>query len=90
MKSKRSRLVAGLSLSAAITLSGAAAAATAAEHCKAPGSVPAVSRVGKIVPINLLSGTKGYSSEKATPDCCGPYAQKCCPINVPPKERPPA
>ncbi|MEI8373478.1 MAG: hypothetical protein WCJ35_11680 [Planctomycetota bacterium] len=79
MKNKKTHLVAGLSLSAAIALSGAVASAKAAEHCKVPGSGPTVSKVGKIVPINLLSGAKGYSVEKATGECCGPYAQKCCP-----------
>jgi hypothetical protein len=78
MKSKRSQIVAGLSLSAAIALSGAVAGAVTVPS-KVPGSGQAVSRVGKIVPINMLSGAKDYSSEKATGDCCGPYHQKCCP-----------
>jgi hypothetical protein len=35
-------------------------------------------KVGRIVPINLLSRNKGYSSKMLTDscdECCGPYAQ---------------
>ncbi|MBM4090512.1 MAG: hypothetical protein FJ276_13980 [Planctomycetes bacterium] len=78
MKGKRSLVVAGLSLSAAIALSTAAAQA-ADGHRTGVDPVPAVSKVGKVVPINLLSGAKEFSSERATGDCCGPYHQKCCP-----------
>lgn len=38
----------------------------------------AAPKVGRIVPINLLSGATGYSSKKVTDscdECCGPYAQ---------------
>lgn len=37
-----------------------------------------VSKVGKILPLNLLSGAKKYSSKMITDscdECCGPYAQ---------------
>jgi hypothetical protein len=36
------------------------------------------SKVGRIVPINLLSAAKGYSSKMVADscdECCGPYAQ---------------
>lgn len=35
-------------------------------------------KVGKIVPVNLLSGAKEFSSRMVTDSCdqcCGPYAQ---------------
>jgi hypothetical protein len=35
-------------------------------------------KVGKIVPVNLLSGAKVFSSRMVTDSCdqcCGPYAQ---------------
>lgn len=35
-------------------------------------------KVGKIVPVNLISGAKGFSSRIVTDscdECCGPYPQ---------------
>jgi len=35
-------------------------------------------KIGKIVPVNLRSGAKGFSSRMVTDscdECCGPYAQ---------------
>jgi len=33
--------------------------------------------VGRIIPVNLISNTGGYSTAAATEECCGPYAQPC-------------
>jgi hypothetical protein len=33
--------------------------------------------VGKIVPVNLLSHSTGFSTIGAAEECCGPYAQPC-------------
>jgi len=33
--------------------------------------------VGRILPVNLIAHTGGYSTVGATEECCGPYAQPC-------------
>jgi hypothetical protein len=47
-----------------------------------PVSEKKVPKVGKIVPVNLRSGSKSFSCTKAFADCdecCGPYSQcKIC------------
>ena len=33
--------------------------------------------VGKIIPMNLLHGSSGFSSNQIVSECCGPYHQHC-------------
>lgn len=78
MTRKRKQIVAGMSLAAAMALTGATVAANAADRNSQAGQpAQVVAKAGKIVPINLISGEKGYSSDQAESYCCGPYAQRC-------------
>ncbi len=57
-------------------LQGVSMAAGAENLVQAPGK--AVASVGKITPINLLSGSRKFVSSKALADCdvcCGPYSE---------------
>lgn len=64
-------------LVAAIALSSTAAAQVQSTEVTAPCQV--VSRVGNVVPVNLLASSKRYSFEKINTECCGPYSQCKCP-----------
>ena len=60
----------------AVTLPGVSAPVLAAGKVRESGK--AVSRVGKITPVNLLSGSGRFISNKVLSDCdvcCGPYAE---------------
>jgi len=78
MKKKKAVIAAVTSVTAAIMLSGVTVAAKLEN--KVPTSEVVVSKVGKIVPVNLLLGSAKLSSSKVFKDeCCGPYAQcKIC------------
>lgn len=75
MKSKQSIAVVSLSVSAAVALSGSAAAATTGSEASSPG--PAISNVGKIKPINLITGSTGFVVTADPPKCCGPHVSEC-------------
>jgi len=85
MRTKKNRVVAAVSASAAtLLLSGAVAMASepgTTAKADAPAQI-ATMKSGKIVPVNLLSAlsaTSGYSFDNASTDCCGPYSQCDCP-----------
>jgi hypothetical protein len=48
-------------------------AAVRESNVPAPGKM--ARRVGKITPLNLLSGSTRFISDKAMEVCCGPYAE---------------
>jgi len=74
MKTKKAIIATVTSVTAAIVLSGVTV--TAKPENKAPASTVVASKVGKIVPVNLLLGSAKFSSKKAfAEECCGPYHQ---------------
>jgi len=78
MKTKKAIIATVTAVTAAIMLSGVTV--TAKQDNKNLASGAAVSKVGKIVPVNLLLGSAKFSSSKAfAEECCGPYSQcKIC------------
>ncbi len=54
-------------------LSGVSVMAGCENKVPAPGK--AATRVGRITPLNLLSGSARFISGKAMDVCCGPYAE---------------
>jgi hypothetical protein len=78
MKKKTGIIAAVTSVTAAIVLSGVTVTAKPENKAPAPGVV--ASKVGKIIPVNLLLGSAKFSTSKAFADeCCGPYSQcKIC------------
>lgn len=77
MKGKKAILAAVTSVTAAIVLSGVTVTTKPATK---PQESTVMSKVGKIVPVNLLLGSAKFSTSKAFADeCCGPYSQcKIC------------
>ncbi|MFZ0944305.1 MAG: hypothetical protein WB930_12360 [Syntrophobacteraceae bacterium] len=75
---KKKQIIATVAVSAAIVLSGVTM--KAGVDNKAPTLGKVASKVGKIVPVNMLLGSAKFSTTKAFADeCCGPYAQcKIC------------
>lgn len=75
---KKKQMLATVAVSAAIVLSGVTVKARVENKAPTPGI--AVSKVGKIVPVNMLLGSAKFSSTKVfADDCCGPYSQcKIC------------
>lgn len=60
----------------ALALTGA----TANIQAPAPATpTETVSKVGNIVPLNLLASNQRYAFEKINTECCGPYSQCKCP-----------
>lgn len=78
MKKKKAIIATVTSVTAAVVLSGVTV--TTKPETKAPAPSAVASKVGKIVPVNLLLGSVKFSSSKAfADDCCGPYSQcKIC------------
>ena len=78
MNKKKAIIATVTSVTAAIVLSGVTVTAKQENKTQAPSAV--VSKVGKIIPVNLLLGSAKFSSSKAFADeCCGPYSQcKIC------------
>ncbi len=77
MKPKKTIAIAGISISAAVALSGSAVAKDSAPASE-PGATTAT-RIGNIKPINLISGSKGFAVSAEQKECCGPYSQCKCP-----------
>ncbi len=75
MKPKKTIAIAGISMSAALALSGSAAAKDSTPDSQA-GATNAT-QVGNIKPINLITGSTGFAVTAEPKECCGPYAQKC-------------
>lgn len=74
MKMKKAIIATVTSVTAAIVLSGVTV--TAKPETKTQPSAVVASKVGKIVPVNLLLGSAKFSSSKAlAEECCGPYHQ---------------
>lgn len=78
MKKKKAIIATVTAVTAAIVLSGVTLAAKLENKLQASAVV--ASKVGKIVPVNLLLGSVKFSSSKAFEEpCCGPYPQcKIC------------
>lgn len=78
MGKKKAIIATVTSVTAAIVLSGVSVTAKPENKTQPTGIV--ASKVGKIVPVNLLLGNAKFSSSKAFADeCCGPYSQcKIC------------
>lgn len=86
MRTNKTKIAAAVSASAAtLLLSGAVAMAAepgpaAAAKADAPTQIATMTS-GKIVPVNLrsaLATTSGYSFDKVSSECCGPYSQSGC------------
>ncbi|HEX5789694.1 MAG TPA: hypothetical protein VFY13_01015 [Luteolibacter sp.] len=77
MKPRKTIAIAGISMSAAVALSGSAAA-KGSTPASQPGATNAT-QIGNIKPINLISGSTGFAVTAEQKECCGPYAQCKCP-----------